>query len=467
MAADRAPRAARLATVRARTTAAAVLVVGLALAVVAVSLLVLLRRSLVTNIDEVAETRAEDVAALAKQGALPETLAVVGDEGGWAQVVDERGRVVSSTFGLDRHRPLATFVPTGPEAEARTVPGLPGVGGRLRLVALSAPTAAGPVTVFIGSSLEPMEETIGLLRGALLVGGPLVLALVGFTTWVVAGRALGPVDAIRRQVEEISERSLDRRVPVPPTADEVGRLAVTMNRMLDRVAASVERQRRFVADASHELQTPLASARTDLEVALRHPEIADWPETASALLAANERMERMVGDLLFLARTDGAAPRTTTPFDLDDVVLEEAEHLRRQGRVAVDTSRVSAAPVRGRREDVARAVRNLLDNAGRYAATRVTVEARTERDLERETERDSEGDRIILVVADDGPGIPARDRERVFERFTRLDDARARASGGTGLGLSIAREIIEAHGGTIEIGDAGPGARAVVTLPAG
>lgn len=456
MAADRKPWWRRLTTVRARTTAAATAIVGLALAVAAVSLLVLLRRSLVEQIDEVAEGRADEIAALARQGDLSAALAVAGDDA-IIQVVDDTGRVVGSTASVERDQPIATFRPSGSELEARTVDSLPvddGDDQGFRVVALRAASPDGPLTIYVASSLEDVEKTIAILRGDLAVGAPVVLALVAVTAWIVVGRALRPVDAIRAEVADISDRSLDRRVPVPPTDDEISRLAGTMNTMLDRLHMAAKRQRRFVADASHELQTPLASARTDLEVALTHPEGTDWHETATDLLAANRRMERLVRDLLFLARADDTAPRPPAlPVDLDDVVLSEATRLRSNGHVQVDTSRVSAAAVEGRRDELGRAVRNLLDNAEQYASSVITLELA------------SDDSRVTLVIQDDGPGIPPGDRERIFERFTRLDDARSRESGGTGLGLAIAKEIIEAHGGTIAVGNAPRGARFVIHLP--
>jgi signal transduction histidine kinase len=271
----------------------------------------------------------------------------------------------------------------------------------------------------------------------------------------VVGRTLRPVDAIRAEVADISERSLDRRVPVPRTDDEISRLAATMNTMLDRLHTAAERQRRFVADASHELQTPLASVRTDLEVALAHPANTDWQDTAVDLLTANRRMERLVRDLLFLARSDERTARPPArPVDLDDIVLSEAVRMRAAGHVHFDTSAVSAAAVNGRRDELTRAVRNLLDNAGRYARSLVTVALA------------SDDGRVTLVVQDDGPGVPPGDRERVFRRFTRLDDDRSRETGGTGLGLAIAMEIIDAHGGAINVEDAAGGARFVIRLPA-
>jgi signal transduction histidine kinase len=429
--------------VRVRTTAVAVLIVGVALIAAAVGLTVSVHRSMIEQLDEVGYARADDVAALARQGMLPRDLAVAGDDEHITQVVDDAGRIVASTAGSGQ---VFAFRPRGGTA-ARTVSRIPGAKHPFRVVAVRAGTPGGPVTIYVASTMEPVDDAVAALKRALAIGGPVLLVLVGITTWLVVGGALRPVDVISAEVADVSERSLDRRVSVPPARDEISRLAVVMNTMLDRLQRAAERQRRFVADASHELRTPLAAARTDLEVALAHPESTDFKATATDLLAANARMERLVRDLLFLARADGTAARApAVPVDLDDVVLAECA-----GRPLVDTRRVSGAAVAGRPDELARAVRNLLDNAERYAVSRVTVDLSTE------------DGRVTLVVADDGPGVPPADRERVFERFTRLGGARSRHDGGAGLGLAIVREIVVSHGGTVRVGD---GARFVVELPA-
>jgi signal transduction histidine kinase len=225
--------------------------------------------------------------------------------------------------------------------------------------------------------------------------------------------------------------------------------------MLHRLEASTERQRRFVADASHELKSPLAILRSEVELALAHPEAGDWQSTATNILEESERMGRLVQDLLFLAHSDeGRASAPGTEIDLDDVVLAEVSRLRVRGRVQVDSSRVSAAPAVGRAEQLSRVARNLLENAERYARSTITVELRV-----------ADG-RVQLVVADDGPGIPPGDRERIFERFTRLGNAHRRPDGGSGLGLAIAKEIVQAHGGHIWVEHATVGAHFVVDLPA-
>ena len=424
-------------SVRVRTTVAATVVVGIALAAAAFGLLVLQRHALVHHLDDVAELRATGVAQLADQRALPVSFEVIGDDDELVRVVGPDGRTIVESQGF---QPRFTNVPL-PNGRDPTVTTIDG----FRVTALRSRGAV----VFVATKLEPVDDAINALEHALLVGAPLLLLVVAGITWFVVGRALRPVDQIRAQVAEISSRSLDRRVPVPTSDDEIGRLATTMNTMLDRLEASATRQRRFVADASHELQTPLAAVHTDLEVALRHPERADWTETAADVLAANERMGRLVRDLLFLARADDEArPGPMQPVDLDTVVLEEVARMR----APIDTGRVSAAAVLGRRDDLARVVTNLLDNALRHATSTVVVTLSSASD-------------VVLSVADDGAGIQPDDRERIFERFTRLDSARARATGGTGLGLAIAREIVEAHRGAIHVEDARPGARFVVVLP--
>ncbi|MDQ6726050.1 MAG: ATP-binding protein [Actinomycetota bacterium] len=445
----------RPGTMRARTTVAACTVVGVALLAGAAGLLALMHHSLVANIDAGAAGRAADIAAQAAQGPLPATLAVRGGEDALIQVVDASGRVVAASDNLQGQAPITTLRPGrgGPTA-ARSTTHRSGKGQQFRVPALSAPSKSGPLTIYVASGLGATRESIAAVRGILLVGLPLLLGVVGVTTWTIVGRALRPVEAIRAEVADLSVRDLSRRVPEPGMDDEIGRLAGTMNDMLDRLQSSAERQRRFIGDASHELQSPLAAGRTELEVALAHPEKADWPVTAAGLLEENERMTRLVQDLLFLARAEeGTAARPMSPVDLDDVVVAEVDRARLSARVPIDISGVSGAEVRGRTDDLGRVLRNLLGNADRHARTNVTVTL------------GRVGDMVELVVADDGPGVPESERDRVFERFRRLDETRSRETGGTGLGLAIAREVVIAHGGSIAVESAEPGARFVARFP--
>jgi signal transduction histidine kinase len=284
---------------------------------------------------------------------------------------------------------------------------------------------------------------------------PALVALVGVLIWFLVGRSLRPVAAIRSEVDEITHGTLHRRVPVPDSHDEIARLAGTMNQMLERLESSSARQRAFVSDASHELRSPVTSIRATLEVALRNRERIDWPDVAQQVLHEDERMDRVVGDLLDLARVEENSDSIArAPFvDLEDVVLEEVPRMRRH---PVRTERVSAGRVRGRREQLARVVRNLLDNADRHAGDHVEVAL------------SSNNGTVDLVVEDDGPGIPEADRERVFDRFTRLDEGRTRDAGGAGIGLAMVRAIVERHGGGVRVEQGvNGGARFVVSLPNG
>ena len=314
-------------------------------------------------------------------------------------------------------------------------------------------SAQGQITLVSQRSLAEVDDTISSITDALLIGFPALVVLVGLLAWAMAGRALRPVEAIRSEAAEITHTTIHRRLTVPPTHDEVARLALTMNEMLDRLEDASARQRRFVSDASHELRSPVASIRTQLEVALRRPQRDDWAVVAERVLAEDERLEQAVADLVELARLDeGTGGGELAEVDLDEVVLEECT---RERTIPVDTSGVSGGRVHGRRDALARSVRNLVDNACRHAESRVVVTLQP---------RDGE---VELVVADDGPGIAPEDRTRVFERFTRLDEGRARDAGGMGLGLAVVKATVERSGGAVAIEDAEPhGARFVIRIPA-
>jgi signal transduction histidine kinase len=452
-------------SVRARTTLASLLVVGVTVFAGSFLFLGELRKGLVHTVDKSAEIHAVRLTRLIEAGTLPRQLdlPVDADEDDIViQVVDGEGRVIAAS--ANGWISAVSDLRPGPDKQlTETVTRLPlDPNSQFRILARAALSSSDLLTVLVGTELKPGDEAVQTVGDILRKGALALLVLVGVLTWVLVGRALRPVDSIRRQVDEISGAALDRRVPERGGHDEISRLARTMNAMLDRLQGSVERQRRFVSDASHELRSPLASTRAHLEVAVAHPDATNWPATAAELLEENHRMERLVADLLFLARADGStqAPRIG-PVDVDDLVLTEVGRLRSRGRVAVDISKVSAARVKGNAELLARVVRNLLENAERHAHSAARVELYLH------------NGEVELVVADDGIGVPASDRERIFDRFNRLDAARARRDGGAGLGLAIAREIVTAHGGRIwadEPGPAtnggGPGARFVVRLPA-
>ena len=296
-----------------------------------------------------------------------------------------------------------------------------------------------------------------MVTDLLLIGLPILLVVAALTIWLMVGRALAPVEAMRREVDAISAADLDRRVPSPHGNDEIARLATTMNDMLDRLERGQARQRRFVADASHELRSPVASIRQHAEVALAHPDRTTVGALAETVLAENLRVQRLVDDLLLLARADEHTLQLQQrPVDLDDLVFEEARRLREATSLRVDTARrLGRAGQRRPRRRSGGSLRNLGDNAVRHASSQVAF-----------TLGEQDG-AVVLDVDDDGPGIPPDERQRVFERFVRLDDARARDAGGSGLGLAIVAEVVGAHRGTISIGSSGlGGARFEVRLPA-
>lgn len=444
----------RFGSVRVRTTIGATAIVGVALIIGAVVLVGVLRRNLYDNVQTAARLRADDVVALLEAGSRPEQLAVEDEDASLVQVVGADGRVLAASGNIEGELPVADLDP----GAAQTVRALPidDEEDAYRVVAAEANTSDGALLVLVGRALEPADETVAAVVALLAGGLPVLVVVVAATTWVVVGRALRPVEAIRAEVTAITGTELGRRVPEPPGGDEVARLARTMNEMLGRLESARDRQRRFVSDAGHELRSPIATIRHELETLLANPDRVDVLEMASGLLAEDLRMQTLVEDLLVLARFDeGTLAVNRRAVDIDDIVLAEASRLRGRGNARVDTSNVSAGQVLGDPAQLARVVRNLVDNAERHARSEIALGV---------GERQA---KVFLTVDDDGPGIPEADRSRVFERFTRLDDARARRTGGYGLGLAIVRNVVAAHGGAVHV-EQSPlgGARFEVDLPA-
>ncbi len=444
---------AALATVRGRTTVAATLAVSLALLVGSVLLVRTLDHSLTTSTDKQARERLSQLLDDASAGTLSETVEGIGDDS-LAQVVDERGTVLASSTNISGRPAIAGVSGVAEKPRARTMTDLPDDRETedYRIWSASRQTPDGVVAVFVGPSLEHTQEAVAELTGSLAVGLPLLVVLLAAGIWVTVGRALQPVEAVRREVAGLGARSLQRRVPVPATGDEVARLAVTMNQMLDRLELADRRQREFVANASHDLQSPLTLFRTEVEVTMTRGDLEEWRRTGELLLAEADRMESLVGDLLFLAGTEDGTSATPLALDLEDVVADEVARLALDPAVQVHLV-TGGAPVRGHRQQLSRMVRNLLLNAAAFATTRIDVEV-----------GELEG-RAVLVVDDDGPGIPEEHREEVFERFVTLDQARDRRGAGTGLGLAIARSVAQAHGGEVTLEGAAPTSRFVVRLP--
>jgi signal transduction histidine kinase len=447
--ADVSPSGARRrgAGVRTRITLGATAVVAVALLLGAIVFWATLRLSLLDGLSASAEQDAEVIASQLEEGG-PAALGELDDDR-FVQVVDDSGVVVAASENA----------PTSPvTARSGEDPGTVSVDGEVFVTAID--DADGGFIVIAGRSTEPTDETLATVAGLLAIAVPLLIVVVAVTTWFVVGRALSPVERMRRQVDAVTSTTLARRLDETGTDDEIGRLARTMNGMLDRLEASQATQRRFISDASHELKSPLAALRQYAEVARDHPERISGQELGDVVLEEGGRLERLVQGMLVLARADeGALHLELIDVDLDDLLIDEARRVRGAAVLSVDTSGIAAARVRGDLGLLRQLVRNLVDNAVRHAHGLIALTAGPGPD----------GASAMLTVCDDGDGIPAADRERVFDRFVRLDDARARDTGGSGLGLAIVREIALAHGGSVRIEDAtGQGGTCVrVTLPAG
>jgi signal transduction histidine kinase len=476
-----------LQSVRVRITLAAVLVTAVAVGSAGWLLVRSVEDSQLGDLRDDINTNLDEVVARLEDGAEPQDAVDNASSVGFGvlQVTDEGGRVVATSVVQDGQAfvlahsgdgpPAGTDVSGDPDPDLAGggAPILPpdGAGGSAAMVGAGGVVAAsleridrtidtptGPLTVTAAAPVDQVARSVDALRDRLWIGLPAVVALVAAVAWVFVGRALRPVDAMRAEVDEITGSTMHRRVPEPATSDEIGRLARTMNAMLSRLDKAATQQRQFVSDASHELRSPVAAIRTSLEVARRTADRADWPAVADTALAEESRLEALLDDMLLLAAQDenGATAINPEPVNLTALATTEA---RRPRRVPVDVVHWPAddPPVElaAVEDQLAHAISNLVDNAARYAASTVRITLSCYDDTAR------------IVVDDDGPGIPPADRERVFERFTRLDDSRARPQGGSGLGLAVVRAIVSRHNGQIRVEDSPlGGARFAVELPA-
>jgi signal transduction histidine kinase len=427
--------------------------VGLAVGLIVggVVLTLVLRFGLERAVDSSIEQTAQEVALLVASDRLPDPVVTGGTT--VIQVLDDVGRVLAASPGADR---LVAALPPEQLQEALDGPiPLPGsafgVLGTVRAVAVSATDGEGaPSTVLVATPASDIEDAVRVVRISLIVGFAVLLAVLALVAWRLVGATLRPVEALRVGAQRITGTGSAETLPLPNSADEIRRLAETLNDMLGRLEASRLRQRAFVADAAHELRSPLASLRTQLDVAVATGDVADTAD----LLAEVERLTRLVNDLLLLARVDDAAPPPRELLDLASVVAAVADRYAAQPiPITLDVVRVPEISADPRAVD--RILANVLDNAVRYASSSVLVSV------------GQSGGGVVVVIADDGPGIPADQRARVFERFARLQDARDRDSGGTGLGLAIVAELIGAQGGRVRLLDAeGGGLRVKLWFPA-
>lgn len=436
-------------SVRGRTTILVTLVFALTLIVSGLTLLTVLRRTMLDNIDTALGLRAADLGALVTSGVAPRDITIPDDGTSFAQII-LNGDVIASSTNVRGQPPVDTLT----DSSQITVRQTSGDEEVFRLAVTEQNSPAGPVTIAVGTTLADMEQTTRVATWTLAITGLALTLLAGAATWVVVRRALRPVDSMRAEVADITVSGLDRRVSQPTTDDEIRLLADTLNDMLVRLESGTRAQRDFVSAASHELRTPIAVIRNVLEVA-QSTDAPDWREIADSVLEEDVRMERLVDDLLLIARTDAGVSRSEhwTAVDLDDIVFEEARRV--PSPIQIDVSRVSAGQVNGDVEQLRRVVRNLFDNALRHATQAIAVDL------------SSVGGRVSVAVDDDGPGVAPEDRTRIFERFVRLDESRTRSDGGTGLGLAIVTELVDSLGGDVHVESSERlgGARFVFTLP--
>lgn len=414
-------------------------------------MLAYVERSLTAQVGDDVELRARQLAKEPAAIADGTTVAVPESHEEFVQVLAD-GKVVASSANAAG----ADAISAPPPGQDRAMASVPFAPGPFVVVAIEAKTPQGPRTVVVGRNIDDVWEARSTVARALLLGMPVLLFVVGAVTWWIVGRALRPVEDLRAEAERISTAELHRRLPDPPGHDEIARLAATLNRMLDRLERGQDRQRRFVSDASHELRSPVASIRQHAEVAQAHPDGSSVSELADVVLREDARLQQLVEDLLLLAQLDERAePAKPEEIDLDDLVLAEAARIRATTGLNVDTRGVSAGRVLGNRQQLDRVVSNLTANAASHARSRAAFGL-------------SHGDgHVLLSVEDDGPGIPEEERERVLERFVRLDGARDRGSGGSGLGLSIVRDVVASHGGEVTMGESSLGGlRVEIRFPA-
>jgi signal transduction histidine kinase len=446
-------------SLRARLTLLATAIFSGAVITGAVLLLVLQRYALTRVLDQSASRTAAQTARLFKSGKEPATLPPTSGGITGVQVVDAHDLVISASPGAELRTAIVTSSQLA-EIRGGDRPTITSPTGddRLRVVGRKL----GARTVLVYTDISRVDDSLRLLTKAALLGSPLAVLLMALATYAVVALTLRPVAALRHGAADISAAGLAKqRLPVPGPQDEIHRLAVTLNAMLDRIDSATSRQRTFVGDAAHELRSPLASLRVQLEVAQRLGPSADWSGLIDDVLVDVERLDQLVDDLLTLARLDESGALTRREPVAMDELIETVVHGYTHARVPVNAV-IKPVSTIGDPQALRRVAINLIDNAVRYAtgSVEVSIAPGTR----------GGGPVVLLTVVDDGPGIPEEERERVFDRFYRVQESRSRESGGTGLGLPIVRDIVRTHGGQVRLtarDDGKPGLRAVVVLPAG
>ena len=441
-------------SLRLRLTVTGTLLAAVLFAIAAPAAVIFYHRSLTHSAWGSVTGAAQQVAArLRSAGTVPDPIPMPVSAGvPRVQVLNSRDQVITGD-PASAARPPMYRLPAGRSSQ-RAVLQRPSflAAGSVAVYAVRAPTRHGPETVVAALSLDPAAAQARQVAQITSGLAAVALAVVAVVSWLTAGWALKPVERLRRQATTIADSGdLSGRLP-GLSHDELGRLSGTLNEMLGSLEASVHRQRQFVADAAHELRTPLAGLTTALEVAQHHPPASQAP--AGDLLTGHRRLGRLVNDLLILATVDGRAPGRAEPVELAGLVTDCSRRLV-PGGISLRLGDLDRVFVTGDETQLSRVVGNLVDNALRYATSTVDLSVR------------HDGQDAVISVSDDGPGIAPSDRERIWDRFTRLDDDRSRASGGSGLGLAIVRELTTAHGGTVSVTSRqpGPGTTFLVRLP--
>lgn len=425
-------------SLRARIVASAAIPLAIALVIGTVAVAGVFSAGRVHDLD--AQTRAESevLTTLVRSGQLPTVLPVPAGSTLLAQVLDPAGGVLAATPSASRVQPLTGVAAAAGDVRTDEHGSYAGVPLRIRVS--PAVLDGQPLRVVVAAPLGDVRRALRALQLVLLLVVPLLVLGATAVVWVVTGLVLRPVERLRAAAEALASDPAGasaNNLPVPPGDDEIARLARTLNDLLEALQRLVAQQQAFVADAAHELRSPIASLRVQLEVAQAHPDLVDLPVLLGELHQDADRLGALADDLLLLARIEGPQPSGRRPVDLREIASAGGQ----------------PAVVLGDAEALRRLVDNLLGNARRHAS-QIAVTTSVE------------GDLAVLDVDDDGPGIPVRDRDRVFDRWVRLDSSRSRPGGGAGLGLALVREIARAHGGDVVVGDSPlGGARLRLTLP--
>jgi signal transduction histidine kinase len=443
--------------IRRSVTASAAISLAAALFFGALILRSQLRSSLEQGISDQTETLADSFSEIVLSNTYLPVLDPPETVPAWIQVV-ENGTVIARTPNANKLTKAFAPIPPGDAAAVRQLSGL-SVNSGERVIVATVPIYSNGrrLVVMVASPLDAAQITDAKVVRLLSIVFPVLVLLSSLIVWITAKRALRPVEAMTLELAAITTNDLTQRVKVPPTDDEVARLATAMNLTLDRLDKSVNRQRRFVGDASHELRSPLASLRNQLEASLLEHDDPAWHHMVNEMQIDHNRLERLVADLLLLARHDEGKRVVREPTDIGYLVRSE---MARRPEV-LNVKRIVEAQnhlVDASSDALIRILRNLVDNAERHASTYVHVNVTGSGDRENPT--------VVMVVENDGPEIAAAHYDQIFERFARLDASRSSDKGGSGLGLAIVADLIADLDGTITVESANPGARFVVTLPA-